>query len=61
MGVPTILPDIMASGLQNPKSVILARFFLSSCRRIHTQAADKPYFSVLVLHFNIKVLNPVYI
>lgn len=30
MGVPTMLPDIIASGLQKPKSVILARFFLSS-------------------------------
>lgn len=33
MGVPTMLPDIIASGLQNPKSVILARFCLSSCQK----------------------------
>lgn len=33
IGVPTMLPDIMASGLQNPKSVILARFCLSSCQQ----------------------------
>lgn len=33
MGVPTMLPDIMASGLQNPKSVILARSCLSSCQQ----------------------------
>lgn len=31
MGVPTMLPDIMASGLQKPRSVIFARFCLSSC------------------------------
>lgn len=30
MGVPTILPDIIASGLQKPKSVIFARFCLSN-------------------------------
>lgn len=33
IGVPTMLPDIMASGLQNPKSVILARFCLSNCQQ----------------------------
>jgi hypothetical protein len=32
IGVPTILPLIMASGLQNPKSVIFALFSLSSCK-----------------------------
>lgn len=31
MGVPTMLPDIMASGLQKPRSVIFARFCLSNC------------------------------
>lgn len=30
MGVPTMLPDIMASGLQKPRSVIFARFCLSN-------------------------------
>lgn len=33
MGVPTMLPDIMASGLQKPRSVIFARFCLSSWRK----------------------------
>lgn len=39
IGVPTMLPDIMASGLQNPRSVILARFCLSSYvhRQTNTQ------------------------
>lgn len=37
MGVPTMLPDIMASGLQKPRSVILARFCLSSCTEEQTQ------------------------
>lgn len=30
IGVPTMEPDIMASGLQNPKSVILPRFLASN-------------------------------
>lgn len=33
MGVPTMLPDIMASGLQKPRSVIFARFCLSNWKR----------------------------
>ena len=39
IGVPTMLPDIMASGLQNPKSVILARFCLSSCQQSRVRVA----------------------
>lgn len=39
MGVPTMLPDIMASGLQNPKSVILARSCLSSCQQSRGESA----------------------
>ena len=33
IGVPTMLPLIMASGLQKPRSVILPRFCLSNCGR----------------------------
>ena len=33
MGVPTMVHVIMASGLQNPRSVRVPRFWLSSCER----------------------------
>lgn len=41
MGVPTMLPDIMASGLQKPRSVIFARFCLSNFRERRTETAEQ--------------------
>lgn len=36
IGVPTMLPDIIASGLQNPRSVSFPRFLSSSCDKRHS-------------------------